>query len=1161
MSLQLSPHSNHNDVDSSKWDELLSLAEILSTQDSLESQLTCVTSLFKRIFSCKTRIWLAKSFSDLVSNESLPNNATLLSDLSPLMEQAYHEKQIIPIFQANSSDVDLYLVIAIPLIISDEVFGIIQLDRTDQGGFTFQDVEFCSGLAKQFSVSLNYIRQKTNNDSLKQNYDRLTSIKDISQSILSNLDRDSLLNSILSLLHQKYGFTRINIFTIRGVDKKVIKRIGISNIGIEPEITYYGEQDTDPVGWSLSHQELVIIDDTSLVNRFSASVFDKNTLSEMVIPLFHGESFVGVLDLCSDSTYAFDPTTIKIFRLLADNIAVAIRNANLYRSEQMRRSIYDRLQNVAGILSADLSLDNLLWNLLDELENILPWDASAIWLVDTISNETGMGQFTSSLRLAAARSKTLPSVESFQTLSVDTKDLFEKYIQNSADAGYLLSSYPWLSEIINSETPVIRNSTSNYEPLGAILGYKSEYSAIGAPLMVNDQSLGIIVLVHHLPDQYDNETQSIVNAFTNYASIAVENTRLYAAAHDQAWISTVLLQVAEATQSITNLDELLETVVSILPGLIGVDACTIFLWEQSIEAFFSRASNGFEDDQLARLNAWDISPGSVVAFERLKESRSPVILNTDTISDEIATQVFPNYDLRRDLLILFPLITQNCLCGAILIDFSNSNLDINSSQELWDEKYTLIQGAAHQAAIAIENLQLVKSQEEEAYISVALLQVAQAIVSLNQLDEILGTIVRITPILVGVKRCIIYLWDGKDLVFRQSQYFGFSKNDLVIMGTVIKAKEFPFIEAIQHNNQIICHPIGTANSPPSWNEITPGDYHVIEDITLDVDEEISNKLDVSSLNTRERLLIGFPLSVKGEILGVMLIEEEDSIKGSPSLHVREKRIEIVKGITQQAAIVIMNELLQQEAVKSETMERELQLAREIQATFLPNRLPELTGWDIDVRWQPARQVGGDFYDILILDENRIGFVIADVADKGMPAALFMTLIRTLIRAAAKEKSSPAAVIRQVNELLIPDAKHGMFVTVFYGVFSLNSGKVVYANAGHNPPVVKQFNRDDLIELTRTSMALGLFNDIEIEERELSLNPGDWMLLYTDGITEAFSLEGEMFSTKRLYDLLSEHKFISSIGLLDLIEGKISEFIQGIDLSDDITLAAIYRKLL
>jgi serine phosphatase RsbU (regulator of sigma subunit) len=217
------------------------------------------------------------------------------------------------------------------------------------------------------------------------------------------------------------------------------------------------------------------------------------------------------------------------------------------------------------------------------------------------------------------------------------------------------------------------------------------------------------------------------------------------------------------------------------------------------------------------------------------------------------------------------------------------------------------------------------------------------------------------------------------------------------------------------------------------------------------------------------------------------------------------------------------------------------------------------GWDMDARWQPARQVGGDFYDFLILDENRLGIVIADVADKGMPAALFMTLIRTLIRAAAKENISPAKVLRQVNELLIPDAKHGMFVTVFYAVIYLDSGSVVYANAGHNPPVLKYKQSNELAELTRTSMALGIFDNLEVDEREVYLQPGDWILLYTDGVTEAFKSNGEMFSTNRLYKLLLNNIFTSSKELLDLIEGSVHEFIDGMDLSDDLTIAAIVRK--
>jgi phosphoserine phosphatase RsbU/P len=345
-----------------------------------------------------------------------------------------------------------------------------------------------------------------------------------------------------------------------------------------------------------------------------------------------------------------------------------------------------------------------------------------------------------------------------------------------------------------------------------------------------------------------------------------------------------------------------------------------------------------------------------------------------------------------------------------------------------------------------------------------------------------------------------------------------------------------------------------------WNEIDHGDYQFVTNVSSEQTDEISIQLDSRSLRMRERLLIGFPLTVQDDVLGVMLIEEEDPIHGTPSLHIREKRIEIVKGITQQAAIAIKNELLQQEAVKSERMERELQLAREIQMTFLPDRLPDLPGWDISAHWQPARQVSGDFYDVLKLGENRIGLVIADVADKGMPAALFMTLIRTLIRSSAKEKTSPAVVLKQVNDLLFPDSKHSLFVTVFYGVVSLDSGEFVYANAGHNPPIVISASHQGLVELTRTSIALGIFDDIEVAESHIQINPGDTVLLYTDGITEAFSVHEELFGVQRLFDLLSDHHFTTCRNLLETIVDSVFEFIQGAEISDDMTLAAIYRKI-
>ena len=156
-------------------------------------------------------------------------------------------------------------------------------------------------------------------------------------------------------------------------------------------------------------------------------------------------------------------------------------------------------------------------------------------------------------------------------------------------------------------------------------------------------------------------------------------------------------------------------------------------------------------------------------------------------------------------------------------------------------------------------------------------------------------------------------------------------------------------------------------------------------------------------------LIGFPLMIKNDFYGVMVVEED-----ADASRFRQKRVEIITSISQQMAFSIQNEHLQQEMVKRERLEHEVQLARQIQQTFLPEFLPEMTGWNLAATWITARQVGGDFYDVIELPGGRVGLFIADVSDKGIPAALFMALTRTLVRAVVYETASPAEAMRRVN---------------------------------------------------------------------------------------------------------------------------------------------------
>ncbi len=446
---------------------------------------------------------------------------------------------------------------------------------------------------------------------------------------------------------------------------------------------------------------------------------------------------------------------------------------------------------------------------------------------------------------------------------------------------------------------------------------------------------------------------------------------------------------------------------------------------------------------------------------------------------------------------------------------------------------------ASYAAVSIENARLYDSAQEQAYASAALLQVAQAVVSLSELDEILGTIVRILPILVGVERAAIYTWDEENGLFHPAQAYNLPEGAEAWVWRSLKADDFPLLTAALENGQpALCNEahLGVEN----WLSLQPG----------------PPENNDSLLYSEDRLLMSFPLLVKGETFGVLLAEE--ALGGR---RFRNRRIEILTGVAQQIALAIQNDLFQRETVARERLETEVQFARQIQETFIPDSLPEHPNWELSARWRTARQVGGDFYDVFDLPDGRIGLFIADIADKGIPAALFMALTRTLIRAAVLETVSPAAALRRVNDLLYPDCQQGMFVTAVYGVLDESSGTFTYANAGHNPPVwVRNQGRKPRLEiLTRTGMALGVAQGISMEERIITLARGDALLLYTDGVTEAFAPNGEIFGEERLLKVLGKSRKASAFELLDAIEQEVNQFMDSLPASDDITLLAVRRN--
>ncbi|HMZ07973.1 MAG TPA: GAF domain-containing protein, partial [Anaerolineales bacterium] len=759
--------------------------------------------------------------------------------------------------------------VVIPLKIEDHLLGVLDVQSNQLKAFHPNDLLILRALADNIARAVESARLYSD---LSRRADQLTLVSEVSKSVTSTLDLSEMMRDAVALINEKFGYPHVSLFTVHPNRRLIMYEAGSGKRSKKLEgFTISLDDEKGIMPWVARNGKTVLANDVAKDERYIPSPLPpKNTKSELCVPLVFNERVLGLLDIQSDELNAFTEDDKVMFEAVADTMAAAIRNADLYRSEQWRRQVADSLREVAGLVSSNAGLDEVLDLILVELDRNLPVDVSAIWLLQD-----------GELCLSAVH-------------GIDGGVLENTCLVNP-DSTYIMA------EALEMNNPLVRLPQDPMGPAGLAAGFEKNYSSIVAPLRVGDRPLGLMTLAHHASGRYGHEAKAIAGTFANYAAVAIENTRLF-----------------------------------------------------------------------------------------------------DTA-------------------------------------------------------------------------------QEQAYASAALLQVAQAVVSLNDLEEILGSIIRIMPILVGVKRVTLYRYDMERETLEASQEYGLSDEDESIMtDKVVTRGAFPFLDHALEQNTLVTHLLQPGAAPKSWLEIQP---------------EAWSEADIMAA---ERLLIAVPLSIKSDIFGILLIEEGDNAR-----RFRGRRIEIIHGIAQQAALAIQNDVLQQEMVLRERLETEVQLARQIQQTFIPSILPTHPNWQIAARWRTARQVGGDFYDLIELPGNKLGIFIADVADKGMPAALFMALTRTLVHAAVLETKSPSDALRRVNDLLLPDTQQGMFVTAVYGELDMDAGTFTYVNAGHNPPFWVK-GSGELEKLTRTGIALGAVGNPNITQQTIYLKQGDTLLLYTDGLTEAFS---------------------------------------------------------
>ncbi len=631
-------------------------------------------------------------------------------------------------------------------------------------------------------------------------------------------------------------------------------------------------------------------------------------------------------------------------------------------------------------------------------------------------------------------------------------------------------------------------------------------SEFAIPLRVEKRILGILDLQSDRVDAFNQRDVPALQVLADQVAVAIEDSRIYERQQEQSWVATALLQVAEAVAQASATEEIVATVARLSQMLAGMDACLALLWDEEAQAFRPVAMAGYRPARQMELTQLRLTRGAYPCLDR-----ALMTAETDTCSASDLPELWPDGSDAQGQGSgrILPLRTQGQVTG-LLVALRLGPDPLTAPQQ------TILVGIANYAAIALDNARLLASQREEAWVSAALLQVA-TVIGQTAYDraETLATVVRLAPMLLGVPWCAVMLWDEERGGLAVAESHGVPESEPGLRaGALHHAWDRPFVQPLLDGQEMVSCTAGGA---------------------------VESNCLVYALRARERLL---------GALAVGLAPQTKTIAG--------RRLSILSGIAYQAALAVETSLLYEATVRQERLQHEMTLARRIQQSFLPERPPQVEGWALAVDWRAVRGVGGDFYDFIALDERHLGLLIADVSDKGVGAALYMALSRTVVRAAALGSLSPAETLARANRVLLQDARSGMFVSIFYGILDLATGALTYARAGHNPPLFLRAATGAVSTLYPQGVILGVTDEPLLEEAELAVQPGDVLLMYTDGVTEAIDAHEDEFGEERLYAVLQTCAGASATTVVERVNAAVHAFIGDQAQSDDYTLLVLTR---
>lgn len=989
----------------------------------------------------------------------------------PLLVRDYQsEREHLPAFPEFELDDPPRSGLFVPLIAGTATIGVMAVQSRQVARFTDEHMRILGLLANQVAWA---IRNAHLYEHAQRRAEQLNLIGQVTAQISAVQTLSDLLGQVVGLIKDKFGYYCVSVF-IKDGD---LMHIGASTNELFKAQAPPIEMNRGMIGWAAAHAKTALANDVLTDPRYRQLGILPETRGEISLPLKVEDRVLGVLDVQSDLRSAFDAEDVFVLETLAYQVAMAIEQAETYEAEHWLAQRLEALVQVSQAVVSVLDLDDLLDRLVDLICDAFGYKRVHIFLCigDQVVFRVGVGPHT-------------------------VRWLIDKLSYSINDEGLIPAAVrTGKAELIEDVS-----KSGEYRPGPGVEDTRVE---MVVPMKMAGHVVGVIDIQSDQLGAFGEDDVVLMQSLADSVAVAIRNAALYLNERRRTNLAETLREISTAVASDLDLDRVLASILSGLSRVVTIDSVAILLVDEGAATMTVMATIG--DD-----------------LEGILGHQLPLESLDATDEGELEDRVRQIY---HDLLHLPEdhacLITQlhvgGDLIGFLIADRHDTEAYSPNDQEI-------ISAFASQASVAINNARLFSGQQSEAWVTTALLQVAGAVNAQTNVSESLETIARLTALLAGVSRCVIFRWDPDLRSYELgSQYPLPTDPEAATSGpVVVLAEPYPYLDLLS----VADRPIGAGAGhqlpiPPPMADIV-----------------------------KSRAIMSFPLRAKNQPVGLLIVD--DPHEGRPF---DTRMLNILTGIAHQTATALDTANLQSISVERDRLEQELRVAHQIQATFIPDTPPSEPGWDIAAVWRAARQVSGDFYDFIPLPSGLWGMVIADVADKGMPAALFMAMCRTLVRAAAISRTSPAETLARVNQLLFNDSNSDLFVTVLYAVWNPTTGQFVYANAGHNPPLLISGKQRRVTRLDQHGLALGVMPEISLKEYQVTLKPDDILIAYTDGITEAMTVTHEEWGIERFSRIVRKAQSGSAGELLERILDALDTFVADAAQSDDVTMWVLKRQ--